>query len=74
MADIVFIALMIGLGIGLSFCCFCLYFISNCILNIRNSNIQEISTTNVPEIQTSNVLQIKIIENPMHISEDPSNN
>lgn len=65
MSDIIFIALIMGLGIGISCCCFCLYFLSSCLIRTRTDN----STI----IREPTVLEIKVIQNPMHCNEDPTN-
>ena len=65
MSDITFIALMLGVGIGLFGCCFCSYFVSKCMFGIKIVKPQE-------TIQ-SKPLEIIVMENPMHSTEDPVN-
>lgn len=63
MSELAFVVLMVGVGLGIGFCCFCSYGISRCFFKIKIDKPPELP---IPEI--------KIIENPMYITEDPINN
>lgn len=63
MSDVSFLIFMVGIGTGIGCCCFCTYCISRCFFKIQIDKPPELP---IPEI--------KIIQNPMHNTEDPINN
>jgi hypothetical protein len=63
MSELAFVVLMVGVGLGIGFCCFCSYCVSKCLFKIKIDKPSELPIT-----------EIKIIENPMHNTEDPINN
>ena len=65
MADISSLALILGVGIGVSGCCFCSYIVTKCIFGIK------IDKPEVPVV--SKPLENIVIENPMRVTEDPIN-